>query len=310
MKQMKSIVLMLVAILVSQISFSQEFTIVVSPADSLRAAGDPNGAVSEFRKAYAKDPLNEINIYNYACTLAILGQKDSCFSYLYKSIALDTVTSALTDPDFISIKDDKRWSEFEDKLVAELSIKFHNPYKDLDYAKKLWRMQAKDQAYYNELDIAQQKTGMHSTVVMALWQLKHIYNEENQKELEKLIEEKGWPKISNVGNRAAGAAFLVIQHSDLEKQKRYLPTIEKLCKEKEASWQDYALMYDRIQVSENKPQKYGSQVKYDDKTKKYELFPLLDETKVDAWRNEIGMEPLADYVSHWDIKFEPKPKKK
>lgn len=284
------------------------FTIVMSPADSLREAGDLKGAIEEFRKIYISDPKNDNNIYNFACALAVTTQNDSCFKYLYKAIELDTSINVLTDPDFISVKDDKRWNEFEDKLISMLKIKFNNPYKDIDYAKKLWRMQAKDQAYYSEIYIAEKKTGMNSTVVRALWTLKHIYNQENQKQLENLIKKKGWPKTSDVGARAAGAAFLIIQHSDNEKQKKYLPIIEKLCKEKEASWQSYALMYDRIQTNENRPQKYGSQVIFNDKTNKYELFPLLDETKVDEWRKEIGMQPLAEYVSRWDIKFEPKKK--
>ena len=123
-----------------------------------------------------------------------------------------------------------------------------------------------------------------------------------------LVEEKGWPKNTEVGGKAASAAFLIIQHSDAQKQKKYLPMIEQLCKEKEASWQSYALMYDRIQTSDNLPQKYGSQVKYNTTTKKYELLPLLDETKVDEWRKEIGMQPLATYLANWDIKYEVKKK--
>lgn len=297
------IILAIAAIAKSQTSM---ITIVRSPADSLREAGDLKGAIEEFRKIYGANPKNENNLYNFACALAITNQIDSCFKYLNIAIELDTSTSALTDPDFISIKDDKRWLELENRVVSMLNIKFNNPYKDVDYAKKLWRMQAKDQAYYSEIEIAKKKTGNNSTVVRALWRLKNIYNDENQKELEQIIEQKGWPKISSVGGRAAGAAFLIIQHSDIEKQKKYLPTIEKLCSEKEASWQSYALMYDRIQTNENKPQKYGSQVLYNDKTAKYELFPLLDESKVDEWRKEIGMQPLAEYVARWDIKFEPR----
>lgn len=284
------------------------FTIVVSPADSLREAGDLNGAIEEFRKIYLSDSTNGGNIYNFACALALTNQKDSCFKYLYKSIEIDTTQFALTDPDFISIKDDKRWNEFEDKLIALLTIKFNEALDDIEYAKELWRMHAKDQAYYQEIEIAEKKTGMSSTVVKALWTLKHIYNEENQKRLEALIEQKGWPKSYGVGVTASQAAFLVIQHSDNEKQKKYLPMIEKLCGENQASWHDYALMYDRIQTNDNKPQKYGSQVIYNDKTKKHELLPLLDETKVDEWRKEIGMEPLADYLAYWEIKFEPKKK--
>lgn len=285
-----------------------EFTIIVNPADSLREAGDLNGAIDAFRKTYSADPKNENNLYNFACALAVTNQRDSCFKYLYKSIELDTSTYALSDPDFLSLRDDKRWPEFEDRLISMVNIKTHNALKDIEFAKKLWRMKAKDQAFYTEIDIAEKKTGKNSTVVIALWKLKAIYNDENQQELEKLIAEKGWPKISAVGERAAGAAFLIIQHSDNEKQKKYLPTIEKLCKEKEANWQSYALMYDRIQIGDNKPQKYGSQIMYNNKTGKYELFPLLDETKVDQWRAEIGMQPLSKYASQWGITFEPQKK--
>lgn len=284
------------------------YIIHMSTADSLRKEGDLVGAIDEFRKKYNAEPKNINNIYNFSCAFALTRQIDSCFKYLHKTIELDTSTDALTDPDFISIKEDKRWNEFEERLVGMLNIKFNNPYKDLEYAKKLWSMKAKDQAFYSEIEIASKKTGMNSTVVMALWTLKHLYNEENLAQLELLLEQKGWPKISEVGSKAAGAAFLIIQHSNLEKQKKYLPIIEKLCTEKEANWQNFALMYDRIQTSENKPQKYGSQVKYNTKTKKYELFPLMDENKVDDWRKEIGMQPLAQYVANWGITFEPKKK--
>ena len=139
-----------------------------------------------------------------------------------------------------------------------------------------------------------------------MWDLKNKINKQNQEELEKLIETKGWPKISEVGGAASTAAFLIIQHSDIEKQKKYLPVIKKLCEQKDAMWQDYALMYDRILVTEKKPQKYGSQINYNEQTKKYELFPLEDESKVDEWRKEVKLGPLSEYVSQWGIVFTPK----
>lgn len=287
-----------------------EFTIIKSKADSLREDGDLYNAIIEHKNICNTEPDNQNNIYNLACVLSIVGQHDSSFKYLYKSIQLDTSAYALVDPDFISLREDSMWEKFEDKLIQMLNIKFDNPYKDIAYAKKLWKMKAKDQAYYYELQIAEKKTGMNSPVSRAIWKLKHIYNEENQKDLEKLIEQKGWPKKSQVAGKAADAAFLIIQHSDLEKQKKYLPIIEKLCKENEANWESYALMYDRIQVNENKPQKYGSQVRFDEKKNSYELFPLVDESKVDEWRKEIGMSSLAEYVAHWNIKFNPALKSK
>jgi hypothetical protein len=212
------------------------------------------------------------------------------------------------DPDFLNLRGDQRWTDFESKWIGLIQKKYGNPYKDVEYAKQLWYMSATDQAYYDCIDLAERKTGRNSTVVQALWKLKKLLNDRNQKDLEKLIELKGWPKISVVGEDAANAAFLVIQHSDIDQQQKYLPIIENLCKQNEASWQDYALMYDRIQVNSNKPQKYGSQVRFNEVSGTYELFPLLDENKVDQWRKEVGLEPLADYLLYWGIEFSPKEK--
>ena len=97
----------------------------------------------------------------------------------------------------------------------------------------------------------------------------------------------------------------MIQHADLEKQQKYLPVIEALCKAGEAQWQDYALMYDRIQTSIGKSQRYGSQVRFDDQTQQYELFPLEDASKVDEWRKQAGLKPLSAYLKNWNISWPP-----
>lgn len=284
---------------------SQTFTINMSTADSLLKEGDLNGAIKEFHKLYLSDPNNANNLYNYACALSQAKQNDTCFKYLQLAVRLDTSIVALSDADFLYLRKDKHWLQFEDELIRKLELKNKKPIKDLTYAKKLWKMCALDQAYYRDITIAEKKIGMNSTVVNALWDLKDIINNKNQKELERLIQNKGWPKISAVGHNASSTAFLIIQHSDIAKQKIYLPTIKKLCEVKEADWQNYALMYDRIQVSENKPQKYGSQIHFNQKTQTNELYPLENESKVEDWRKELGMESLADYLSMWDIKFEP-----
>jgi len=40
------------------------FTNGRSPADSLREEGDLTGAIAEFKKIYAGNPLNQNNVYN------------------------------------------------------------------------------------------------------------------------------------------------------------------------------------------------------------------------------------------------------
>jgi hypothetical protein len=276
-----------------------------SPADKLFRLGDVYGAIDSFRAMFTGGEVHPTEIYNYACALSVTGQLDSALKYLIIATANDKTTFALTDPDLLNLRKDKRWELFETNLIT--SIQKKDPaIKDIEYAKRLWYMSATDQAYYKCITIAEEKTGRYSTVVLALWKLKEMLNEQNQNELEQLIQLKGWPKMSQVGTEAAGAAFLVIQHSTTDKQKKYLPVIKKLCEEKEANWGSYALMYDRIQTRDNKPQMYGSQVRFNSETNMYELYPLLDETKVDQWRKEVGLGPLASYVARWGIKFETK----
>ncbi len=285
---------------------SQGFYLIKSHADSLRELGDLEGAIKAFHEIYLAKPTNKNNLYSYACALSINGQLDSAFGYLSQSIELDTLPAALTEPDFINLRKDKHWIDFENNLIRMIELKQNSMFKDLDYAKKLWRMSAYDQAYYDVLKIARAKTGNNSTVTKAIRDLKAMINERSQVELETLIEEKGWPAISDVGAIAAEAAFLVIQHSDLDKQKKYLPIIKNLCRVNEASWGNYALMYDGIQVSSNLPQKYGSQVRFNKEKNNYELWPLENETKVCEWRMELGLQSFSDYLENWGIKFDCK----
>lgn len=274
----------------------------------LRGEGNLEGALKAYRKLHAYDPTFSGSLYHMATTFALLGSADSCFYYLYKANNIRPSEDALSDPDLYAVMSDTRWQKFEEGLVQIIVRKNDTLYPDIDYARKLWRMHAADQALYYAAAIEEKKSGKSSEAVKKIWALKTDINLHNQQELETLLQSEGWPKISEVGYVAASTAFLIIQHSDSALQRKYLPVIRQLCLEKEASWQWYALMYDRLQTEEGKPQKYGSQVRYNDTTKKYELFPLEDEAKVDEWRREAGMGPLADYVQQWEIIFTPKGK--
>ncbi|MFA6150565.1 MAG: DUF6624 domain-containing protein [Chitinophagaceae bacterium] len=280
----------------------------LNKADSLYKEGQLMATIDEYNKMYNSDSTNYTIVYNLACAYAQGRMPDKAYRFLNLAVNLNTTEAALCDPDFLPLKKDKRWEDFEKNLVAQIQKKYEHPIGDEEYARKLWRMKARDQALYTDIQLAEKKIHRNSSIVYALWDVKENYNQQNQLQLEALIAKKGWPKISQVGAEGGSAAFLIIQHSDLEKQKKYLPLIKKLCEEKEAYWGSYALMYDRIQVAEHKPQRYGSQVIFNNNTNKYELSPMEDESKTDEWRKEIGMQALADYLLNWDIKWEPKTK--
>ena len=281
-------------------------------ADSLMIEGNVPEAIVEYKRLYILNPKDKRIVYNYACALSVdnsvIKQFDSCFNYLNIAVELDTSLTALTDPNLIPAREDKKWDVFETKLISMLNTKYNNPFKDIEYAKALWRLGAYDQAYFNEIGIAFRKFGMRSSVGSALWKLKFMIQEKNQKELEQLVAEKGWPKIREVGSEAAMAAYLVAMHTNDGTQKKYLPMIWKSCEEQELPWQRYANIYDRCLFNENKPQKYGTHTRFNEQTKSEELYPLEDETKVDEWRKELGLEPLAEYLARLNIKFQPEQK--
>ena len=282
-----------------------EFPGTRSMADSLKDEGDIPGALAEYRKIYLKNPEDRKNIFNYARTLSVGKMSDSCFRLLYLAVKMDTSIAALIESDFLTARKNKKWQEFEDNLIAMVNKKFNYPYKDIEYAKKLWKIRALDQAYFTQVGIAARKTGMKSSVVEALWDFKFMIQERNQEELVKLVSEKGWPKVADVGSDAAMAAYFTAMHSKDGLQKKYLNDIKQRCEENELGWEWYARIYDRALYNENLPQKYGTHTRYNENTGKEELYPIEDEKKVDIWRKELGLEPLAEYLARFNIKYQP-----
>jgi hypothetical protein len=306
MKTIKILLLIYFFVFVKYVYAQEKEAIALG--DTLIKNGDVKGAIIEYQKAYQINPNNLETTYSLAAAFSVNMQTDSALKYLYFYIAQDTAVWPFINPDFLNSRENNAWEEFEKKLVEQLLIKFNNSYKDLDYAKKLWKMRALDQAYYKEVEITRKKFGNFSSIEMAFASIKEKINKQNVKDLEELVNKKGWPKISNVGENAASAAYLIIQHSTIELQKKYISEIKKLCEENEAKWSNYAYMYDRIQMNENKPQKYGSQLRYNEEKKSYELYKLEDESKVDEWRKEVGLGNLAGYLAQFGINYLP-PKK-
>ena len=113
---------------------------------------------------------------------------------------------------------------------------------------------------------------------------------------QKLMGANEWPKISEIGQRAAKTAFLVVSHTaDTSSVARYLPLLKARCMEGEAEWLYFATLYDRLQVYRGLPQRFGTQYHSSpDPAAKLERFPLEDATKTNQWRIELGLEPFDD----------------
>lgn len=133
---------------------------------------------------------------------------------------------------------------------------------------------------------------------------------DNTEYLIKLIQEVGWIDNVRFGRNAAQAAFLIVQHSGhMKLMLAALPEIEKDLKKKVGDPQDYALLYDRLQLFLGEKQRYGTQIGQNANGEAVVL-PLEDKAKVEQFRKEIGLFPLAQYLGMFkqmnggkDVKF-------
>ncbi len=100
--------------------------------------------------------------------------------------------------------------------------------------------------------------------------------------------------------------FLVIQHSELRVQKKYYPIMKVAVEKGNALSCDLALLIDRIRIREGKKQIYGSQIGYDEITKSYYILPLIKPSEVDKRREKVGLEPISDYISIYDLIWDVK----
>lgn len=118
---------------------------------------------------------------------------------------------------------------------------------------------------------------------------------ENTEWLKAQVEAKGWPKVSEVGEKSANAAWLLVQHADHDPafQLQALRLMEPLLATKEVSPGDYAYLHDRIMLKLTGKQRYATQFWCVDGN--MQPRPLEQPDKVDELRAGMQLGPLDEY---------------
>jgi hypothetical protein len=118
----------------------------------------------------------------------------------------------------------------------------------------------------------------------------------NTARMKEIVDQLGWPGRSLVGGQAEHAAWLLVQHADLDPrfQRRCLSLLEQAVKDGQAEAKDFAYLTDRVLIAEGKKQAYGTQ--YEASKGQIKPKPIEDEARVDERRKKIGLEPLANYL--------------
>jgi len=108
------------------------------------------------------------------------------------------------------------------------------------------------------------------------------------------VDRSGWPTIAAVGEAAAEAAWLLVQHADDDPafQARVLRLMAPLAERGQVSKHDYALLYDRVTMKVAGHQRYGTQ--FECRGGRFQPRPLEDPARVEQWRKTAGLGTLAE----------------
>ncbi len=284
------------------------YTQYAREADSLYDVKDYLKSAQKFSDAFKTNGWKGLSTdrYNAACSWALAGVPDSAFFQLDRIATKSNYTNIghiTQDTDLNSLHDDKRWQPLlaiikgnKDKEEANL---------DKSLVAILDTVYIEDQKYRQQINEIESKFGWESQEMKDHWKIINEKDSINLIKVCKILDERGWLGPDVIGRQGSSAIFLVIQHSDLPIQEKYLPLMRDAVKNKNAQGSSLALLEDRVALRQGKRHIYGSQVGRDNESGKHYVLPLDDPENVDKRRAEVGLPPLADYVSNWQIKWDP-----
>lgn len=287
---------------------SKEYYDFVGKAEILYKAKDYKNSAVAYSLAFKANGWKGISEdrYNAACSWALANFIDSAFFQLNRIATKGNFadyTRVTTDADLNLLHDDKRWQPLleiikQNKEKAEIGL-------NKPLLHQLENILYKDQVYRNQIEEIEKKYGFDSKEIKNIWLTINKTDAENLTQVKSILDMYGWLGPDVVGEQGNSTLFLVIQHSDQKTQEKYLPMMREAVKQGKAHASDLALLEDRVALGQGKKQIYGSQISQDPNTGKYAVSPIEDEINVNKRRAEVGLEPIEEYVKHWDIVYKP-----
>jgi Ca-activated chloride channel family protein len=118
----------------------------------------------------------------------------------------------------------------------------------------------------------------------------------------RLIKENGWvTKEAALQDGFEAFVFLITNNRDIQAQEELMPVLLEAAKKDYIGKPLLASMVDSIRVGSKMPQIFGTQAAI--RNNVVYLYPLLNEEKVDEWRKEYDMPPLASQIRNFEGRY-------
>lgn len=280
-------------------------------ADSLYKSKDYVKSLESYKIAFEINQQEGFDLYNGACSASLANDKDYAFFLLDLALKdrFQNLNHIKSDTDLANLRSSKKWDEHIEKMTAqlkELESKYNVPLRN-----ELLKISEDDQKFRIGLaDIAEKYHNTNNSYkVDSVVNLMNKMDASNLRKIVAILDKYGWVGNSKIGEDAGTAIFLVIQHSDLETQIKYLPMMREAVRKGEALANQLALLEDRTALRLGKKQIYGSQIYSEENGKNY-LAPLINPDSVDIRRKSVGLNPLTYYLKSFGIKWDVKQYKK
>ena len=268
---------------------TEEARKLASQAKVLALSGKTAEALPLFRQAWEQGVRDMGTLYDAACAAALEGQKAEALTWLERAAdaGFAEVEHMKQDSDLASVREEPGFARVVERVAANDAKR--NVAQKPELRDELLRMMEEDQAARRAAGAAGFKDAAANERMKAI-------DMKNTARMKEILAQEGWPTKTLVGERASNAAWLLVQHADLDPafQRQCLPLLEKTVAAGEGSAKDLAYLTDRVLVAEGKPQRYGTQ--FHNVEGKLVPRPLEDEANVDARRAAVGLGTMAEYT--------------
>jgi len=300
--------LVLLAICLCNLSFSQDiekYLELIKETQTLYGNSKFEKSEQKYSEAFIAfgNQVYKKDRYRAACAWAMSNKIDSSF------IQLDKIS--IKGSYLNSLHKDKRWGKVnsfvlknqDDKKKADAKL-------DKELIEILDTIYKRDQKYRKQIREVEKKYGRESDEMKKHWKIISKVDSMNLIEVIKILDTKGWLGSDIIGIQGNKTLFLVVQHSNLKTQERYLPMMREAVKKGNAKASELAFLEDRVALRRGGKQIYGTQMGRDKETGDFFVLPLIDPDNVDKRRERIGLGTLASYYCHGRIKWDSKKHKK